>query len=83
MISEEEREQRYKKLVIHLLGLAVKDILPNKAKHVPRKKLLDTNKRDATWFVFSSKGYRGLEWWCGLIGVSSLRVKRRVKEILK
>ncbi len=72
------------KLLREFFKVTIKDIKcnPNRVSDPARRKLLENDKRDAVWFVFSSKGYQGLEWWCDLLGVSSLRVKRRAMRIL-
>lgn len=84
MVSSEEREGRYRNLAGEVIGLAIKDIDcdPNRVKDVARKKMLVIDKRDAKWFIFLSNGFQGLLWWCDLLNISSLRVKRRAQAIL-
>jgi len=84
MVSTEEKESRYREMAGEVLGLAIKDIKRdlNKINDLALSKLLIINKRDAKWFLFSSKGLQGLLWWCDLLKISSLRVKRRAQAIL-
>jgi len=84
VVSREERESRYRNMAGELLGLAIKDIKCDltKINDLALNKLLVIYKRDAKWFIFASSGFQGLLWWCDLLKISSLRVKRRAKEIL-
>ena len=84
MVSIEEREDRYRCMAGEVIGLVIKDIERdiNKVNDTALSKLLVICKRDAKWFVFSSNGIQGLLWWCDLLKISSLRVKRRAQEIL-
>ena len=83
-ITKQEIDSRYKKLLIDFLVLTIRDIkyVPGRVGDLQRIKLLETNKRDALWFIFRSNGLQGLSWWCDLLGISSLRVKRRARSIL-
>lgn len=67
-----------------LIGLAIKDIKHDlrKINDSALKKMLVIDKRDANWFIFKSTGLQGLLWWCDLLKISSLRVKRRAREVL-
>jgi len=65
-----------------LLELTVKDVrsIPEDYCNQQDRDVSRTNKRKAIWFVFKSKD---LEWWCGLINISPLKIKRGIKEILE
>ena len=84
MVSPEERESLYREVAGQVIELAIKDIKHDLSKinDSALKKILIIDKRDANWFVFKSSGLQGLLWWCDLLKISSLRVKRRAREIL-
>ncbi len=81
MILKEEIEARYSRLVGEMFSNAVRDIkrIPERVQPGQRRVLLMNSKRDAIKWIFRTRHF---EWWCGLLGVSSLRIKRLVSEML-
>jgi len=81
MILKEEIEERYSRLVGEMFSNAVRDIkrIPERVQPGQRRVLLMNSKRDAIKWIFRTRHF---EWWCGLLGVSSLRIKRLVAEML-
>ncbi len=81
MILKEEIEERYSRLVGEMFSNAVRDIkrIPERVQPGQRRVLLMNSKRDAIKWIFRTRHF---EWWCGLLGVSSLRIKRLVSEML-
>ena len=89
-------EKRYRRMVAEFLNTTVHDtrirpdLLPDlvidkkgKEKGNQWKKICILNKEIATWFAFESKGIGGLAWWCDLVGISYLRFRRGINEILE
>lgn len=82
-----------KKLVCEVLESVVNDIearpdlMPDfvkdkkgKDKENPYKKTHTMNKETAIWFTFKSKN---LKYWCDLVGISHLRFRRGINELLE